>query len=53
LAYSTWGGLADDLPTAARSVLQPQVEALARGDDLPEFEHRGSKQPGNTELSAG
>lgn len=34
-AEDDWGGLADDLPAAPRSVLQPFVEAIARDDPLP------------------
>ena len=39
-----WGGLADDLPAAPRSVLQPYVEAVARDDPLPKVRPRPDKQ---------
>lgn len=32
---SDWAGLADNLPAAPRSVLQPLIEAWARGDTPP------------------
>lgn len=45
-----WGGLADDLPAAPRSVLQPFVEAIARDDPLPSPRPRPDKQSAETEL---
>ena len=45
-----WGGLADDLPAAPRSVLQPFVEAIARDDPLPQVRPRPDKQAAETEL---
>ena len=45
-----WGGLADDLPAAPRSVLQPYVEAIARDDPPPQVRPRPDKQPTETEV---
>lgn len=45
-----WGGLADDIPAAPRSVLQPFVEAIARDDPLPSPRPRPTKQAAETEL---
>lgn len=45
-----WAGLADDLPAAPRSVLQPYVEAIARDDPLPKVRPRPDKQPTETEV---
>lgn len=45
-----WAGLADDLPAAPRSVLQPYVEAIARDDPLPKVRPRPDKQPAETEV---
>ena len=45
-----WGGLADDLPAAPRSVLQPFVEAIARDDPLPSPRPGPDKQSDETEL---
>lgn len=45
-----WGGLADDIPAAPRSVLQPFVEAIARDDPLPSPRPRPEKQAAETEM---
>lgn len=48
--HDGWAGLADDLPSAPRSVLQPFVEAIARDDPLPSPRPRPEKQAAETEL---
>lgn len=45
-----WDGLADDIPAAPRSVLQPWVEAIAADDPLPDLRTRPTKQPAATEV---
>lgn len=45
-----WGHLADDLPAAPRSVLEPFVEASARDDPLPSPRPRPVKQGAETEM---
>lgn len=45
-----WAGLAEDLPAAPRSVLQPYVEAIARDDPLPKVRPRPDKQATETEV---
>lgn len=48
--HDDWAGLADDIPAAPRSVLQPFVEAIARDDPLPSPRPRPEKQAAETEL---